>query len=109
MPDRACQFGLPSTIRVAQGGQFTSKELDLWAYANDVTLDFSRPGKPTDLECLGQHWFMDPGDARNKVADWRVEYNEMRPHSAIDDRTPASSIRQPRHNVETQAVPKNLT
>jgi len=30
-------FGLPHTIRVDQGCQFTSKELDLWAYANDVT------------------------------------------------------------------------
>jgi Integrase core domain len=42
------QHGLPTTIRVDQGSQFTSKELDLWAYANGITLDFSRPGKPTD-------------------------------------------------------------
>ena len=42
------QYGLPTTIRVDQGSQFTSKELDLWAYANGITLDFSRPGKPTD-------------------------------------------------------------
>jgi transposase InsO family protein len=45
--------------------------VDLWAYANGITLDFSRPGKPTDnayvesfnatvrLECLGRHWFLD--------------------------------------------------
>ena len=46
--------------------------LDLWAYANDVILDFSRPGKPTDnafieafngrfrAECLNAHspWFL---------------------------------------------------
>jgi len=25
-----------------------SRDLDLWAYARGVTLDFSRPGKPTD-------------------------------------------------------------
>jgi putative transposase len=36
------------TIRVDQGSQFTSKELDLWAYANGITLDFTRPGEPTD-------------------------------------------------------------
>jgi len=41
-------YGLPTTIRVDQGSQFTSKEFDLWAYANGITLDFSRPGKPTD-------------------------------------------------------------
>jgi Integrase core domain len=33
---------------VDHGSQFTSKDLDLWAYANGITLDFSRPGKPTD-------------------------------------------------------------
>jgi transposase InsO family protein len=36
------QYGLPTTIHVDQGSQFTSKELDLRAYANDITLDFSR-------------------------------------------------------------------
>lgn len=37
--------GYPKTIRVDQGSEFISRDLDLWAYANDVTLDFSRPGK----------------------------------------------------------------
>src|SRR3546814_14532540 len=62
--------GYPKTIRVDQGSEFISRDLDLWAYANDVTLDFSRPGKPTDnayieafngrfrAECLNTHWFL---------------------------------------------------
>jgi putative transposase len=37
----------PRTIRVDQGSAFVSRDLDLWAYARGVTLDFSRPGKPT--------------------------------------------------------------
>ena len=41
------QVGYPKTIRVDQGNEFVSRDLDLWAYANGVTLDFSRPGKPT--------------------------------------------------------------
>ena len=41
-------IGYPKTIRVDQGTEFVSRDLDLWAYANGVTLDFSRPGKPTD-------------------------------------------------------------
>jgi putative transposase len=74
--DEACeQYGRPKAIRVDQGSQFTSKELDLWAYGNGVVLDFSRPGKPTDnayaesynaivrMECLGQHWFLGLEDA----------------------------------------------
>ncbi len=64
------QVGYPKTIRVDQGSEFVSRDLDLWAYANGVTLDFSRPGKPTDnafieafnskfrSECLNAHWFM---------------------------------------------------
>jgi hypothetical protein len=80
--EAGCNFGLPHTIRIDQGSQFTSKELDLWVYANGVTLDFSRPGKPTNnayvesfnasvrLERLGRHWFLDLDDARAKVEDW---------------------------------------
>lgn len=115
------RFGLPHTIRVDLGSQFTSKELDLWAYTNGVTLDFSRPGKPTDnayaesfnasvrLECLGQHWFMDLDEARRKVEDWRIEYNEVRPHGAIGDRTPMSLIHQPQKNSEASKLPEILT
>jgi putative transposase len=40
--------GLPATIRVDQGTESVSRDLDLWAYQRGVTLDFSRPGKPTD-------------------------------------------------------------
>ncbi len=40
--------GYPRTIRVDQGSDFVSRDLDLCAYAKGVTLDFSRPGKPTD-------------------------------------------------------------
>ena len=83
------QYGLPTTIRVDQGSQFTSKELDLWAYTNGVTLDFSRPGKPTDnaylesfnatvrLQRLGQHWLLDLDDARDKVEEWRIGSNNL--------------------------------
>jgi putative transposase len=40
----------PKTIRVDQGSKFISRDLDLWAYLHGVTLDFSRPGKPTDTD-----------------------------------------------------------
>jgi putative transposase len=114
------QYGLPRTIRVDQGSQFTSKELDLWAYAKNITLDFSRPGKPTDnayvesfnatarLECLGRHWFLDLDDAREKIEEWRTEYNEVRPHSAIGDRTPLSLIHRPRPGVGASQGPEIL-
>ena len=73
-----------------------------WAYQKDVILDFSRPGKPTDnafiesfngkfrVECLNTHWFMSLDDARSKMEDWRRDYNEVRPHSAIGNNPPIS-------------------
>ena len=44
----AVETGLPKTIRVDNGPEFVGKDLDLWAFMRGVTLDFSRPGKPTD-------------------------------------------------------------
>ena len=42
------RHGVPQSIKVDNGHEFISKELDKWAYENMVTLDFSRPGKPAD-------------------------------------------------------------
>lgn len=47
--ERVCgQIGYPETIRVDNGSELVSRDMDLWAYQHGVTLDFSRPGKPTD-------------------------------------------------------------
>lgn len=40
--------GTPKRIQVDNGSEFISHALDHCAYENGVTLDFSRPGKPTD-------------------------------------------------------------
>jgi putative transposase len=77
--ERTCsEIGYPKMVRVDQGSEFVSRGLDLWAYTKGVTLDFSRPGKPTDnayieafngrfrAECLNQHWFLSLADARKK-------------------------------------------
>lgn len=106
--ERVClEVGYPRTIRVDQGSEFVSRDLDLWAYANDVTLDFSRPGKPTDnafiesfngrfrAECLNAHWFLTLADARDKLERWRRDYNEVRPHSAIGNNVPISLLNRP--------------
>tara|TARA_R100000750_G_scaffold50839_1_gene35813 strand:+ start:653 stop:1009 length:357 start_codon:yes stop_codon:yes gene_type:complete len=50
---RVCgTIGCPNTSRVDKGSEFISRDLDLWAYTNPVTLDFSRPGKPTDNDFI---------------------------------------------------------
>jgi len=94
------EHGKPQTIQVDNGPEFVSKDLDLWAYWNNVKLDFSRPGKPTDnayiesfnarfrLECLNEHWFLSLEDAREKTEEWRQDYNQIRPHSSLGNIAP---------------------
>ncbi|WP_417784380.1 IS3 family transposase [Terasakiella pusilla] len=98
------KYGKPKVIRVDNGPEFISKDLDLWAYLNGVTLDFSRPGKPTDnafiesfngsfrMECLNASWFLSLNEARSKCEMWRHEYNEVRPHSSIGNKAPIELI-----------------
>jgi putative transposase len=39
-------------------------------------------------ECLNQHWFRNLGDARQIVEEWRLDYNHVRPHSALGGLSP---------------------
>ena len=89
----------PRRIYCDNGSEFSGRITDLWAYTNQVTLEFSRPGKPTDNafiesfngslrdECLNVHWFEDLTDARRKIRAW--QYNESRPHRALNNLSPA--------------------
>jgi putative transposase len=38
---------------------------------------------------LEQNWFVDLADARTKIEPGRIDYNEVRPHSALGNHTPA--------------------
>ena len=92
---------VPKRIQVDNGSEFISKDFNKWAYENGVILDYSRPGKPTDNpfiesfngsfrdECLNTHWFLSLEDAYEKINAWVSEYNHFRPHSSLDDLTPA--------------------
>lgn len=87
--DRAWrEIGYPKTINVGNGGEFISRDMDLWAHQRDVILDFSRAGKPTDnafieafnsklrAKCLYAHWFLLLQDASEKLEAWRRHCNE---------------------------------
>ncbi len=99
------QHRVPERFQTDNGSEFISKALDKWAYENGVTMDFSRPGKPTDNaliesfngsfrdECLNVHWFLSLEDAQEKIECWRQEYNRQRPHSSLNNQTPEEFIR----------------
>jgi putative transposase len=92
--------GLPEVITTDNGPEFAGKALDEWAYRRGVRLNFIRPGKPIENayaesfngrfrdECLNTNWFMNLKHARDVIEDWRRDYNEVRPHSSLKDRTP---------------------
>jgi len=96
----------PQRKQADNGPKFVSLALDRWAYESGVTLDFSRPGKPTDNpfiesfngsfrdECLNTNWFMSLEDAREKIESWRQDYNYFRPHSSLVDTAPAVFAKQ---------------
>lgn len=100
LDERKCRRGVPASIRGDNGPEFAGEMLDLWAYCGNVTLDFSRPGKPTGnafiesvngrlrAECLDPRGFLCPEDLRSGTEPWRVEYNRERPHSALGNLAP---------------------
>jgi putative transposase len=92
--------GKPVAIRCDQGTEFTAEALDQWAYNNRIDLDFSRPGKPSDnafaesfnasvrKELLNTSWFDTLEVARRAARLWRKDYNEIRPHRSLGNKTP---------------------
>ncbi|AIK81319.1 transposase [Klebsiella pneumoniae] len=103
---------LPVRIQTDNGSEFILKSLDKWAYEHGVTMDLSRPGKPTDNpfiesfngslrdECLNIHWFLSLEDAQDKLDNWRREYNHERTHSSLNDMAPAEFIRSLRKDED---------
>ena len=98
--------GQPLAIRCDNGPEFTSRHFLAWCIERQIELVHIQPGKPQQNgyvesfhgklrdECLNVSWFENLWDARRKIAAWRVEYNEERPHSALGYQTPAAFARQ---------------
>lgn len=92
--------GLPEVITMDNGPEFAGKALDAWAYRKGVKLNFIRPGKPIENayaesfigrlrdECLNTNWFLNLKQARDVIEEWRIDYNEVRPHSSLKGSTP---------------------
>ena len=103
--------GRPKSIRCDNGPEFAGRVLDQWAFFNRVELDLSRPATPTDnayiesfnarlrQELLNASWFLSLADARARMAAWRKEYNEERPHTALKNLTPKEYLEQARAAV----------
>jgi len=85
--------------------EFTSKAILKWANENGVEWHYIDPGKPQQNgyiesfngslrdECLNEEIFDSLADARRKQALWRHDYNNVRPHSSLGNRSRAEARR----------------
>jgi len=96
-------YGKPSCIVSDNGTEFTSRAILKWAGDNKVDWHYIDPGKPQQNafiesfngslrdELLNEEIFDTLDDARRKLALWRYDYNNVRPHSSLGNQTPAEA------------------
>jgi putative transposase len=108
--EQAARFrGFPQAIRTDGGPEFTSRVFMGWMHTNGIEHLLIQPGKPTQNayiesfngkfrdECLNEQWFETLSQARKAIADWRKDYNEVRPHSSCGRIPPAIYAQKLRH------------
>ena len=73
-----------------------------WAQKQGIKHILIEPGSPTQNayiesfngtfrdECLDENWFESLEQARQAIATWRADYNEIRPHSSCGRMPPAT-------------------
>ena len=95
------------------GSEFAGRAMDAWSYQYGVQLEFIRPGTPVDNsyiesfngrlrdECMNVEPFFDLSDVLEKLERWRLDYNQVRPHSALGDRSPEEFVREWRESSAT--------
>ena len=92
--------GYPKKLRMDNGPEFISAALAEWAEEHQITLEFIKPGKPTQNsyverfnrtyrdEILNMYVFKTLNEVRVLTENWMTEYNEERPHDSLGDLTP---------------------
>lgn len=96
--------GLPKMIRVDNGPELISIQLDLWCKSNDVQLVFIQPVKPTQnvyierlngslrREILNAYVFRTLNEVRELTEKWKIDYNFNRPHQSLKNKTPMDMV-----------------
>lgn len=112
----AVRRGVPQRLIIDNGPEFVAKTLDAWAYARGVELSFTRPATPVDNcfvesfhdqfrdECLSTHWFRDLPEAQRWIEAWQEDYNTVRPHQGLGNRTPAEYAALLDENTELESA-----
>lgn len=97
--------GTPQSIRVDNGPEFISEHLHGWCEQRNIRLQFIQPGKPVQnafierkngsmrKELLDAYLFYSLEDVRLLTEQWRIDYNEERPHEALGNVPPAEYLK----------------
>lgn len=100
------RYGAPEHLRSDNGPEFIAYAIQDWLRAREIKTLYIRPGSPWENghiesyhdklrdECLNRELFGTLAEARVILESWRVEYNERRPHSALDYQTPGEFARR---------------
>ncbi len=92
--------GAPTFLRSDNGPEFVSHAILGWLAEAKIETALIDPGKPWQNgdnesfngkfrdECLSMEWFRSRTEALVLIEIWRRHYNEVRPHSSLDYRTP---------------------
>ena len=92
--------GKPTAVRVDNGPEFTSNDFELWAKERGITIQYIQPGRPMQngyIErfnrlyreaVLDAYLFFDLYQVKQLTSEWMEEYNQRRPHEALNNLTP---------------------
>jgi transposase InsO family protein len=105
LADLFIERGPPANIRSDNGSEFIATTVQKWLAQVGVTTPYITPASPWENgynesfngslrdELLNEELFDSRADARRKLAVWRYDYNNVRPHSSLQNRTSAQARR----------------
>ena len=121
--DRAAVFrGYPDMVRTDNGPEFTSRVFMAWAQTHGIRHILIQPGRPMQNgyiesfngkfrdEHLNESWFETLQQARNAASTWKLDYNQVRPHSSVGRIPPAefAHLHRQRAANECESINSNL-
>ncbi|WP_442591324.1 transposase [Pedobacter sp. AW31-3R] len=111
--------GKPKSIRTDNGPEFISKEFNTWCEENNIEIQYTQPGRPMQNgyierfnrsfreSILDAYLFEDIMQVQILAEEWVADYNSMRPHEALDGKTPLEYRAQ--WSLSMESAPRELT